>query len=95
MRLTVKMKSLIQNLRLEMLLVLALTTSAEMVSASQSAGPVTSKRIVMLETMRIPSSVPRRVSAISTLVALVSVFLTGGFVTSKRIVMLGTMRIPS
>merc|ERR1719318_1146627 len=52
MRLTVKMNSLIQNLRLEMLLVLALTTSVEMVSASQSAGPVTSKRIVMLELMR-------------------------------------------
>merc|ERR1719318_1195372 len=49
MRLTVKMKSLIQHLRLVMLLVLALTTSVEMVCASQSAGPVTSKRIVTEE----------------------------------------------
>merc|ERR1719318_1094143 len=47
MRLTVKMMSLLQNLRLEMLLVLALTTSVEMVSASQSAGPVTSRRILL------------------------------------------------
>merc|ERR1719318_615496 len=93
MRLTVKMKSLIQNLRLEMLLVLALTTSAEMVSASQSAGPVTSKRIVTLEMMRIPSSVPRRVSAISTLVALDNVFLTGGFVTEEWTVMMDLMRM--
>merc|ERR1719318_35775 len=93
MRLTVKMKSLIQHLRLVMLLVLALTTSVEMVCASQSAGPVTSKRIVTLETMRIPSFVPRRASAISTLVALDNVFLAGGFVTEEWTVMMDLMRM--
>ena len=50
-----------------------------MVSAFQSAGPVTIKTIVTLGTMRIPSFVARRGSVISLLVALEHVFLTGEF----------------
>jgi len=61
--------------------VLALTTGVEMVSASLSAGLVTSKTIVMLVMMRIPSCVERRRNVMSLLAALELAFHTGGCVT--------------